>query len=531
MQYLAYLEREIYEDKLMKKEKEVVLILVKELMRKLPRFKKEDLIKMSYNGGKDLCPEWAINHVLSERGEKVEITEKIEEQTEAQLKNEVIMLLIAKNYREASEKLARFIIKNNYIYTTRDDLNPEIWIYYNGIYVPQGKTFIKETCRRILESGYTSFICNEVINKIEADTFIEHDKFFSNNYKTEIPVNNGILNIMTGELSEFNPKKIFFSKCPVRYEPLAECQMIDTFLSDVLSNPEDKKVYYEIGGSCLLKEYLFEKAFMFLGTGRNGKGKSLELINRVIGAENCYSLSLAALQHDNADVSQLFGKMVNLAGDIGHKDLQETSMFKSLTGRDLITARRKFLTALIFENYAKFIFACNDLPMVYDTSKGFWDRWILLEFPFYFGTQDEIDKASEEEIKTIKLRDETIIDKITTEKELSGLLNQFLLGLHRILENKGYSSTKGSEETKNTWIRKSNSFMAFCMDLLQEDYEGKITKKELRKKYSQYLKKHKTRGKSEVVIKRTLEELYGASDEKIESFGVTERYWSGIKWK
>jgi hypothetical protein len=50
------------------------------------------------------------------------------------------------------------------------------------------------------------------------------------------------------------------------------------------------------------------------------------------------------------------------------------------------------------------------------------------------------------------------------------------------MDFKTFSSTKGSEDVKELWIRKSNSFMAFCLDCLEEDYDSYITKKELRKK-------------------------------------------------
>ena len=48
---------------------------------------------------------------------------------------------------------------------------------------------------------------HEVISKIEADTFIDPDEFFKNNYKDLVPVENGILNVLTRELNDFNPTK------------------------------------------------------------------------------------------------------------------------------------------------------------------------------------------------------------------------------------------------------------------------------------------------------------------------------------
>jgi len=74
--------------------------------------------------------------------------------------------------------------------------------------------------------------------------------------------------------------------------------------------------------------------------------------------------------------------------------------------------------------------------------------------------------------------------------------------------------------------------MAFCLDCIEDEYDSYITKKELRKKYKQYCVQHKITGKSDFVIKRTLEELFGATEEKKNTFtNYNERVWEGIKWK
>jgi putative DNA primase/helicase len=459
--------------------------------------------------------------------------EKIEEEERRELRIQFLTHIKFKEISQASELLVEYVLKNRKIYTTKDDNKSEMWVYKGGIYTPNGRSEVKELLRNVLKDVFSMWYFNQAIAKIEADTFVEPEKFFRLNYPNEVPVQNGILNTNTRKLTSFNPKKIFFNKLPVKYDPEAKCEMIDDFLSDILSNEEDKKIYYEIGGFALLKEYRFEKAFMFVGDGRNGKGKSLELMKRTIGTENCCSIPLGSLKSDSFSISELFGKMINLAGDISNTDLKDTGMFKSLTGRDLVTSKRKFLKDLPFENYAKFVFACNDLPMVYDLSKGFWDRWVLLEFPFYFADKEKYNQTPEEKRSKWKIRDENIISKITTEQELSGLLNMFLEGLDRLKKNHKFSSTIGSEEIKDIWIRKANSFIAFCMDKLEECADSKITKKEIRRKYSSYCKKYKVSGKSDVVIKIVLQEMFGVIDEKTTfAFGnYPEWCWVGIKWK
>jgi len=326
-----------------------------------------------------------------------------EQSQKRDIRDSYLDLIHQKKWGDASELLVDYILENNYVYTTKDDIKSEVWIYRDGVYVPQGKSEVKEILRDLLGTWYSAFTYNNVMTKLEPDTFIEIDDFFKRDYLDELPVQNGILNLKTRELKPFTPEKIFFNKLPVEYNPSAECPMIDKFLSEVLTTDDDRKVFYEMGGFCLLKEYRFEKAFMLVGNGRNGKDKSLELIKRLIGIENCCSVPLASIIPDSFIISEFFGKMVNLAGDIDNKDLKDTGTFKGLTGRSLVSAQRKFLKAVTFQNYAKFIFACNDLPIVYDNSKGFWDRWVLLEYPFTFLPKEEIDKS--EDKSHLKIRD------------------------------------------------------------------------------------------------------------------------------
>lgn len=432
---------------------------------------------------------------------------------------------------KASEILVDFILGKMWLYTTKDDIKSEVWVYKDGIYVPQGKSEIKEFLRNLLGSYYSIWIYNQVISKLEPDTYIDLDKFFKTQYKNEIAVQNGILNIKTLELKEFTPEKIFFNKMPISFDITKQCPRIDKFLRDVLANEEDIKIFYEIAGFGLLDEYKFEKAFMFHGEGRNGKGKSIELLKRLFGPENCCSIQLSALKSEEFSVSELFGKRLNLAGDIGNQDLKETNMFKSLTGRDLVSAKRKFLRSLHFQNYAKFVFACNELPMVYDLTKGFWDRWILLDFPYTFVVQEEYEKAPDK--NKLKIKDDDIINKISSSEELSGLLNQALISLETLEMNKKFSTAKGSDEVKTSWIRKSNSFIAFCWDMIEDEYDGRISKKSLRKKYSEYCKEHKISPKSDFVIKKVLQENYGVTETRgwDDTLGSRNDYWEGIKWK
>ncbi len=443
-----------------------------------------------------------------------------------------VITKIACNKRsEATEAIVEEIKAQEHIYTTRDDEKNEVWIYREGIYVSEAKTFIKEICRKILGSAYSTSLSSEVIAKIETDTYINQDEFFEVKNIDVVVVENGILNIHTREMRPFNPEEIFFNKLPITYDLEAVCPATEKHFETVLKNKEDKPVMEELFGYLLLKEYRYEKAFMLIGTGRNGKGKTMALMKRFIGIENCASIPLQQFETDNFSHGELFKKMANLAGDVDNRALKHTGSLKTLTGRDLISAARKFLPRVHFVNYAKMVFAANQLPITHDITPAFFMRWILLEFPFTFLTEEEILKRNPEDREGCKVKDPEIVEKITTEDELSGLLNLALDGLKRLVKQKNFSYTKSNDEVKTMWIRKSDSFSAFLMDEVEEEYDARIVKQELRRAYSIYCKDHKLKGVGDKSIKYVLTSTMGVSEERERSMDDLKYYWWGIKFK
>lgn len=461
-------------------------------------------------------------------GKLIDLT--YEEIAEDKIRDHYKTLLLLKKSGEATELLVNQIKSQEKIYTTRDDLKSEVWIYKDGIYTPQGRTYIKEYVRTILQEVYTEHKANEIIAKIEADTFIEPKIFFNQTPIEEICLENGIFNIFTKKLNGFNKEKIFFNKMPLRYIPEIDCPNIKKHFKEVLKNEEDIPVIQELFGYLLMKDYRFEKSFMFVGTGRNGKSKTIELMKKFVGIDNCSSVTLKELENQFSK-SELFNKMINIAGDISNETIKDSSWFKGLTGRDFIGADRKFLNKLYFTNYAKLVFSANELPKTYDISPAFWNRWIILEFPYIFKSQKEIESLPLNERINVKVMDEEIINKIATKEEMSGLLNFAIEGLHRLLKQKDFSYSKSVNEVKDFWIRKSDSFMAFCLDELEIDGNYLIEKKELRKAYNDYCKNYKLKVQGDKAIKNTIDIHFGVMEDRKWFCNEWFHVWDGVKFK
>lgn len=442
-----------------------------------------------------------------------------------ELKLEIFDYLVSsdkKNRGMATELIAERIMKTFDIITIMNDHESEIFIYHKGIYVPNGKSIIKMAVRWITGKAYSPQLANQVLSKIEADTF-EDESVLELKNPFEIPVKNGLLDLKKRKLNPFTPKKIYFNKIPVEYAEEVDCPKIKKFFSDILREG-DIKIIQELFGYCLVKENLFERAFMFLGEGRNGKTKSVDIIKRFLGPENTCSIPIHDLQSGDFRISELFGKLANLGADLDSKSLFNTGIFKSLTGRDQISAKRKFMRDIHFVNYSKQIFACNELPEIYDKSLGFWDRWILIDFPNRFVSEQEYNSSDDK--TNLKIINPYILEEIISDNEMTGLLNWALEGLNRLVKNKNFSYSQTTKEVKDQWTRKSNSFSGFFMDCVVEDWENRLPKQDLKKAYTQYCKRHKLKIVGDQKIKNLLDSE-GVYDGKSGS----DHFWSGVKLK
>ncbi|MFO7887222.1 MAG: phage/plasmid primase, P4 family [Eubacteriales bacterium] len=432
--------------------------------------------------------------------------------------------------QDVSELLVEKLNSANKFYAIRNDDNQEIWMYKEGIYKPHGKSYIMEFCRIIMEKAYSSKIYNLVIEKIIVDNYIDEHKFFSSNVLEYVPVQNGLLNIFTKKIYPFDSRMIFFSKLGIKYNSKAECPKIKQFIQDLV-DPSDVKVIQELFGYLLLREYRIERCFMLLGNGRNGKSKLAELMKKFIGEENITSLQPSTFENpDSFSTSSLFGKLANISIDINSMQLKNTSVLKSLTGRDTITAPRKFKNPIYFVNYAKLIFGANELPITRDTKDAFWERWILIEFPYTFICTKDYDMKEEVEKAKFKIRDINIIEKITTKEEMEGLLNFALEGLERLIKNKDFSYKYTPQEVMSLWIRKSDSLNAFILDSCELDYDSKVRKSDFLKRYTNYCKKNKLKVQTKKMITIKLAEQ-GVIDGVSRYNNDYTEYYDGISFK
>jgi len=373
--------------------------------------------------------------------------------------------------------LAEELMEEYSFITMRD--NEQIYVYSEGYYQPYAESLIKQECKARLEEEYRINRVHEVADFIKASTFQNRREEMPN----LVPLKNGVLDLDTMKLKTHSPEYMFFNLLPVDYDPNATCPKIQKFLEEITASKEDVDLLLEVVGYCLHRDYVIAKALMLVGEGANGKSTFLALVKAFLGTENVSGRSLQDLEEHRFAKADLHHKLANIYSDLPDKALYRTGTFKMLTGRDLITAEKKFMNSFNFVNYAKLLFSCNKVPEAYDDTSAFFRRWIITVFPNMF-VGDNCDPY--------------IQSKLTRPEELSGLLNLVLDSLKKLLKRGTFSYSKTTEELKEDYIRKSSPIAAFIMDCIEVDSDAFIEKKALYKVFAAYC-----RGKSLPIVTET----------------------------
>jgi P4 family phage/plasmid primase-like protien len=349
-------------------------------------------------------------------------------------------------------------------------LDKVIYRYNNsGLYMPDGEAFVEREAQKLLGSNALSHTISEVVNWIKRETYTKLSDFDCN--PDVLNGLSGLLNMKTLELQEHTPECLSLIQIPVFYDSRFDAPAISKFLTEILK-PEDIDPILELFGYCLLRELPIQKAFLLVGEGANGKSTLIELLRAFLGKNNCSSMSLQELEDDKFKKAELFGKLANLSSDIPSKGIHHIGTFKMLTGGDKITAERKFGHPFQFTNFAKLVFSANRPPKIFnEDTLALWRRFIIIDFPNTF-SDDTADKH--------------LLDKLTTEAELAGLLNLSLRGLQRLLANSAFSYAKTVEDIAERYTILSDPILNFVNDQCELDGNATIDKQILYDAFTQY---------------------------------------------
>lgn len=385
------------------------------------------------------------------------------------------------------EPLAKYMIENEHIVSINDELH----IYKDGIYVNDKKEIERRMLKYINNSTRTPR--QEVLTYLEM--LCRNVNRTSEYY---IAFENGIYNLQTKEMTDFDKKYIITNKIRTNYNPEAYSEIMDNTLDKICCyDKELRNLIEEMIGYCLFRRNSFEKAFILTGNGANGKSTLLEIIERMIGEENISSVALEELD-ERFKTYQLEGKLVNIGDDISNNYIEDNSTFKKLSTGQKVNVERKGKDPYDLENYSKLIFSANELPRINDLTDALKRRLIFIPFNAKFSKKD-------------KDYDPFILDKLTQPEALEYLLKLAVDGLHRLIENNGFEVPKQSLKLWEEYEEINNPVVAFLNEF---NIDGE-TVEETYLKYTTWCSQSGLKPLSKNVFGREVKKRGYSSDERI----------------
>jgi putative DNA primase/helicase len=261
--------------------------------------------------------------------------------------------------------------------------NGSLYYFQDDGYQPNGEEFIRAEVADALGPLWIKKHATEVVTWLR-DTAPPIDE---EPPLDRIRVANGDLILKQGrggrlkwDLQAADPEVRTLVSLPVAYDPDARAPKFERALEVMFEDcPDLIQTTYEVYGYAITPDNREQKAFMVLGTGGNGKTTWLNVLKSLLGPANCTGMSLHHLSERFA-TARLYGKLANICAEISASELQESYVFKAITGGDAVPAEVKHGKGWDFVPFARLFFAANHPPASRDNSIAYFDRWAILPF-------------------------------------------------------------------------------------------------------------------------------------------------------
>lgn len=270
------------------------------------------------------------------------------------------------------------------------------WAYRGGVW-RMARDEVRGRCVDVLQGRYRGSHATNVehvvarrVGHITADPVVDYINFRG----AADGSGAGMLDWRTGEMHPHHQDYLSTVQLPLGWDASATCPRFDAFLASILS-PDYVELVWEMLGYLMLNGNPLQQAFLFYGTGQNGKGTLLRVISDLLGRENTSSISLDSLNTNRFAAAGLYGKTANLAGDIDATYQESTAAFKSLTGEDDYETEYKHRDRFRFRSWAVPVFSANEVPGSADTSMGYLRRWTVVSFGRTVTEAEKVDGLSD----------------------------------------------------------------------------------------------------------------------------------------
>lgn len=368
------------------------------------------------------------------------------------------------NYKLDYTKLRNHLSKEHHIIQCEQNT----YIYNDGVYnIIEKPELTKLIENHMIDEDNNKFKECKYVDEVYKQLLREFSKFENfNTSRTQINMKNCILNVEHGS-SEFtkekhSPDNLTTIQLKHNYNPDVKCEVFEKFIHEALPRKQ-QILLQEIMGYALIPHNRAKKFFMLYGKGDTGKSVVLSILLNIIGQENASGEPLQDLTKKDSKftTASLLSKLINVCADLPATPIEDTSIIKMLTGDDLMKYEKKGRDSIFGYNTARLYFSANQLPMTYDKSTEFFNRFIIVPF---------------KNVKPKEDQDTEILNKFNYE----AVFNWMFEGLLRLMKNNlNFSTTNENELIKEDYIRQDSPVVEFIEQWFDFDTNGQILTKEL----------------------------------------------------
>lgn len=360
--------------------------------------------------------------------------------------------------------------------TTRDD--GTLWYYdgETGVYRPDGETWVQERLAKKLGSEVSTHRVKEVQSLIRWLTYV--DRADLGGPEGKLCVGNGVLDLndllalveddgltpieaaRNLTLYPHSPEHRFLSNVTVDYDRDAYGDQHPgwgrwvRYIGERV-DPRDIPNTQEYVGYCLHNGLPFKKVLLALGPTDSGKSTFLSVVGRLFPDHAVSSEPVQDLTNNQFSCANLFGRSVNIAGDLGTRKLQDLERFKTVTGgEERMKGEEKGKQAFTFKSNAKHLYAANQAPDVNGIDDAFINRWVFAEFP-----------------DTVENPDDRVKEELLMNETLRAVLLWGLAGYAKLFgadgSRRGFTAERSIDAKRAMWDKHGDTvdqFIVRCLD-------------------------------------------------------------------
>jgi len=299
-----------------------------------------------------------------------------------------------------------------------------------------------------------------------------------------------IIDLKNDNIFKSTPKYFMTNPLPWTIGESEDTPTLDKYfkewvIEDGLQDGSYVDTLYEMLAYSAMSRQFLQRLFALVGSGSNGKGVYLSIMKKFLGGENCCNTEMKLISSNNFESSSLYKKQMCEMGEVDAYDMSNTNMIKQLSGENDIRYCFKGKTAFTEKSSTTCFISTNSMPVTNDRSKGFYRRWLIIDFPHEFPVGKDI------------------LSEIP-DWEFENLCCKVIRICKGLLKNKTITNEGDVEQRMKRYEDRSNPMMAFIKEECDEDISKNTPIQAFVNNLNIYLKENRLRPKNTKEVKKAM---------------------------